>query len=45
MQQLLQEYLGNNTWIPYDYVKRKDTFKETFEKLDKYSVGKYGGRL
>lgn len=42
MQQLLQEYLGNNTWIPYDYVKRKDKFKETFEKLDKYSVGKYG---
>ncbi len=26
MQQLLQEYLGNAPWIPYDYVMRQDTF-------------------
>ena len=40
MQDLLQEYFGTTTWIPYDYTMRKVVCREAFEKLSKYSVNR-----
>ena len=37
MERILQEYLGDAAWIPYDMAQRRSVCQEAFERLELYS--------
>ena len=37
MERILQEYLEEVAWIPYDMAQRRSVCQEAFERLDLYS--------